>query len=535
MTKLTTAITATSLNVALTDIQHAVKAGAELIEIRLDYLDTEDFFTLVKSSPVPILWTLRHSSEGGKFTGSIERQLEVLARAISAGGEYVDVEFQRWQKAGLARQILLDSIGRLRAEGRNIKIILSFHDFESMPIDLSGIVQTIAADPDADVVKVAGQTNSVDDLFRLLDVIAQSPKPIIAIAMGSPGVASRVLAKKFGAEVSFATIEPAKASAPGQLTVEQMKNEYNWDRIGPETLLAGVVGHPIEHSLSPAIHNAAYRQMGVDAVYLRFEVAESYEDFVRFVDNLRCRPRLGTIGLSVTIPHKTNALRYVLERHGRLDPLAEKIGAVNTLVFSPDGSVAGWNTDYLGVLETLRTVGGLDRAALAGKRVAVLGAGGVCRAIVAAMISAGANVVIFNRTESKAQALPEEFHCAGQQWDQRSTLQADIIINGTSLGMYPHVDSSPLPASAIARGSIVFDTVYNPLETTLLRDACDRGARTIDGANMLVFQAAEQIKLFEPFRYLISSSQSLQKEEIQIPVDIMKKAVLSRLQKKQQE
>jgi 3-dehydroquinate dehydratase / shikimate dehydrogenase len=515
-TKLTVPVTASTLNEAVRDIRLAAEAGADLVEIRLDYLASTDYPALVKASPLPILWTLRHASEGGKFTGSVTEQIRELTLAAEAGGAYVDIEYRRWKEAGAAGMALAKTLA-----GKKMKLILSCHDFEKTPADIVSLARAVEKEPCCDVVKVAGMAEQTADNFFIFDVIRQVKKPVIAITMGPLGAASRVLAKKLGAELTFASLGSEKASAPGQLTIGQMKEEFNWDALGPNTRPAGVIGHPVGHSLSPDMHNRAYRAMGLDAVYLKFDVAGTYEAFADFIDGLRRRPWLDCMGLSITIPHKTHAIRYLHENKGVIDPLAEKIGAVNTLVFGVDGSISGYNTDYVGILETLRVSGGLDHNALQGKRVAVLGSGGVVRAIVAAMIHVGASVTIFNRTEAKAQTLAEEFGCRWEPWEKRNSAGADIVINGTSLGMHPNIEDSPLEASGIKTGTVVFDTVYNPLETKLLKIAQAAGGRALTGADMLVFQAVEQIKLW---------LKGQQMQEISIPADIMKKAMMSKLQ-----
>jgi 3-dehydroquinate dehydratase/shikimate dehydrogenase len=242
------------------------------------------------------------------------------------------------------------------------------------------------------------------------------------------------------------------------------------------------------------MHNAAYHQMGFPGVYLRFDVPGDYASFERFVDWLRCFP--DALGVSVTIPHKSNAIQYVNNNKGKLDGLAEHIGAVNTLKFYPDGTAAGINSDHLGFITALVEGAGLLLEKLEGKRVAVLGAGGVSRAIVAAMKKYGANIIIYNRTAKRAAELAKDFKCDCRPWDERNQLEADIVINGTSIGMWPNDDESPLDASAIKPGMIVFDTVYNPLETKLLRLAGDAKAKTVDGLSMLVYQAYEQIEFW---------------------------------------
>jgi 3-dehydroquinate dehydratase/shikimate dehydrogenase len=507
------------------DISRAINAGVDLIEIRLDHLPHPDCAALARHSTKPLIWTLRHESEGGKFTGSIDEQIDRLITAIDVGGEFVDMEFQRWQLAGSARERLVNKITALRAAGREVRLILSWHDFQRTPTDLKNRVEQIADEPHADIVKFACTAETIFDNFHVFEILHETlhkaAKPTIAIAMGSAGAITRILAAKFGAFLTFAAMDATSSSAPGQLTVEQMKAEYGFDRISPATRIAGIVGHPVGHSLSPIMHNRAYEKMGFDGVYVKFDVPETYEDFCRFIDGLRSRPWMDVMGLSVTIPHKTHALRYLKENRAKIDPLAEKIGAVNTIVFGKSGEISGYNTDYLGVLETLRIQANLPAVKLVGRRTAVFGSGGVSRAIIAAMTSVGADVTIFNRTESKARALAEEFNCRWGSWEDREKFDAEIIINGTSLGMSPEVESCPLTdGRAISPGCVVFDTVYNPLETKLLGLARQRGATAINGADMLVYQAVEQIKLWLPRE---------EKEEISIPADIMRTIVLSKL------
>ncbi len=516
-TKLTVPITANRVTEAVRDIRLAAEAGADLVEMRLDYLDSMDYPAIVKSSPLPILWTLRHASEGGKFTGSVEEQIRQLLAAVEAGGAYADIEYRRWMEAGPAGVKLAETVSKKKA-----KLILSIHNFKETPKDIVSLGKEIEKVPCCDVVKIACMAEAITDNFLIFDAVKQIKKPVIAITMGPLGAVSRVLAKMLGMELTFASLGQEKASAPGQLTAGQMKEEFNWDTLGPETRLAGVIGHPVEHSLSPTMHNRVYQSMGLNGVYLKFDVAETYEAFAEFIDALRSRPWLHCMGLSITIPHKTNAIRYLHENKGVIDPLAEKIGAVNTFVFDLDGSMAGYNTDYVGVLETLRVSGGLGKRGLKGKKAAILGGGGVVRAIVAALTSVQAKVTLFNRTESKARNLAEEFGCEWKPWEERNVAGADIIINGTSLGMHPNIEGCPLEASGIRPGMIVFDTVYNPLETKLLKYAKEAGGLALTGADMLVFQAVEQIKL-----WLLGQ----QIREIPVPADIMKVAMMAKLQR----
>ncbi len=538
MTRLTVSIVADSVGQAVCDIKRAKSEGAEAVEIRLDYLiaseselseiGLREISSLAEINSLPVIWTLRHESEGGKFNGDIASQLSILAEAIRVGGDYIDIEHRRWERASKSYEEqyrnIIKLIKQINQSGRDVKIILSFHDFEGTPHYIADIAKRIGQDDYADIVKVACRVNDICENFYMLDLLDESNRPMIAIGMGEPGIISRILSKKFGSEVTFSAIEEGRASAPGQLTVRELKSEYNWEMINRDTKIAGVVGHPIKHSLSPVMHNRAYRLMDVNALYLRFDVSADYANFATFIDFIRERPEYDFIGLSITIPHKTNAIEYLRKHEFGIDSLAEKIGAVNTLVFLPDNRLAGYNTDYLGVLESLRAVGGIDVSSLRNVKVAVLGAGGVAKAIVAAMRYAGADVVIYNRTESKARDLANQFDCRYASWDRRDAIEADIIINGTSIGMLGNENMSPLDnkmaENVIKPGMIVFDTVYNPLETKLLKLARERGAKTIDGVNMLVYQAIEQIKLW------LEAWQICYNE---IPVSAMKRVVLGKL------
>ena len=505
MTRLAVPLTAKNETDLLARIRRSQELGAEAVEVRLDFLtEPVDYARVVKAcAAMPIIWTNRSPAEGGSgegiLTDSEDRRIGELMAAASAGGRYVDIEYQCWSASEKLRKQITSQLASLRKSGQ-IKLILSYHNFKGVPKDIDRMVEAMTVD--ADVVKFAVMAKDIFDNFVVFDAIRacrKLNKPVIGLAMGPAGEISRILAKKLGGEITFASLDDKSESAPGQLTISELTKTYNWDRIGPETKVLGVVGHPIEQSLSPPMHNAAYQQMGFPGVYLRFDVPKDYASFEQFIDRLRRFP--DALGVSVTIPHKSNAIQYVKSHSGTLDGLAEHIGAVNTLKFYPDGTVAGINSDYLGFITALIEGAGLLLEELEGKRLAVLGAGGVSRAIVAAMKERKAEVTIYNRTAARAEALAKEFECACRPWDERYRLKAEIVINGTSIGMSPNVDESPLDASAIKPGMIVFDTVYNPLETKLLRLAGEAGAKTIDGLSMLVYQAYEQIEFWTENRY----------------------------------
>ena len=454
-------------------------AGADAVECRLDYLDAvpteDDLRQLLAEAPLEVIVTNRPLAEGGRFAGALEDRLETLRQAPPAGADFVDVE------------LTVDPDDR--PEGRTI---LSHHDFDSVPADLDGIASAMDASPAA-VNKIAFAAGGPEDAFRAFDVIRACTKPTIALAMGQPGVLSRVLAGKFGAFGTFAALEPGAQSAPGQPTLDEFKGLYRWDDVGPDTFVCGVVGCPVAHSKSPAIHNAAFAAAGVDAVYVPLLIQGGAENFNRFMDALRARPWLNWRGLSVTIPHKENALAYV--GADNCDPLAVKIGAVNTVTIVPDGSLRGDNTDYAAAIDALCDCMGIVRDQLAGRHVAVLGAGGAARAVVAALAHYLAEVTVYNRTVSRGRQLAEEFDCHAAGRDDLSDLDAEIVINCTPIGMHPNVEATPMDEIPPCV-KVVFDTIYNPVETRLLAGARIAGARTVNGLDMFVNQAVAQFEIW---------------------------------------
>jgi 3-dehydroquinate dehydratase/shikimate dehydrogenase len=275
-----------------------------------------------------------------------------------------------------------------------------------------------------------------------------------------------------------------------------MKKLYRWDEINSETEIFGLIGNPVGHSLSPLLFNSCFDKDGVNAVYLPFLVEGELIEFSLLLDLVRKSSKLGFGGFSVTIPHKTNALNYAKQQGEYIEPLAVAIGSVNTLKIGFNGLISAYNTDYAGAMDALTHVIGEDRHRLHKTSIAVIGAGGVARAVVAGLMDAGAKVTIYNRTLHRAQALAREFKCKAEELDGVAKTDAEILINCTSIGMYPQTDACPMPDGVLRKEMTVFDTVYNPLETVLLQKAKAVGARTVSGAEMFIRQAMAQYKIF---------------------------------------
>lgn len=516
-------ITATTPKGIVLEAAAAGEAGAEIIELRLDYLDLNtpqsclrELWEAAHYQPRMII-TCRVAEEGGHYRGDDRFRAGLIGQVLAyvRSRATVDLEYSAYRKS-TELQALAESLYTVFPQTPEMRtstiesgacLVLSRHDFRGTPPDVSAWIREMGSEP-CEVLKVACKANRITDSLRVLDALHEwAPKrPTIALAMGEAGLITRVLAKKFGAFLTFASLEAGKESAPGQLTISEMRNVYRWDKLDADTKVYGVIGCPVGHSMSPAMHNAAFEAVGHNGVYLPLLVEPDYASFAAFVDGCLARPWLDFHGCSVTIPHKENLLRYVAERGGEIEPLAARLGVANTLVIAPaaaegKGPCSGpvplyaCNTDWAGALDALCAGMGIEPSGLKGLRVAVLGAGGAARAIVAGLCDSGCVVTIYNRTFEKAKALAEQFGATTRAWDERERMGADVIVNCTSIGMWPKVDETPLPNWPSA-APVVFDTVYNPLETRLLREARERGCRTIEGLGMLVHQAARQFKLW---------------------------------------
>jgi 3-dehydroquinate dehydratase/shikimate dehydrogenase len=448
---------------------------ADLVELRLDSVADPDANGALSGRARPVIVTCRPIWEGGAFRGSEEERRRILAAALEGGAEYVDIE----RDAGFSDLV--------RRGGR--RVVLSTHDFEGIPSDLSARVCAMRA-ACAGVVKVAVTAKKLSDCLPLLELARQAhaaasrEDPACAwIAMGMPGVPTRVLAARFGSCWTYA----GEGVAPGQVSPVRLVNEFGFRRITEGTRVYGVVGVPLSHSVSPAMHNAAFQAAGFDAVYLPLEAAD-VDDFERAASAFDIR------GASVTIPHKVTFFERLVARGGSdvLNPLSRAAGAVNTLRWH-EGRWQGCNTDVAGFLAPLT-----ERMRLAGVRVAVLGAGGAARAVAVALKSAGARATLHARNLDRAGevarlvgAEARPFPPARGSWD--------LLVNATPVGMFPAVDDTPWPNAAFD-GDVVYDLVYNPPETRFLRDASAAGCLTIGGLEMLVAQAQEQAEWWTGIR-----------------------------------
>jgi 3-dehydroquinate dehydratase / shikimate dehydrogenase len=455
--------------------RHLVEQGAQLVELRLDYIRGQvNLKRLLGDRPGPVVMTCRRQRDGGVFEGSEEDRLLLLRSSIAEGADYVDLE---------------DDVAASIPRFGRTKRIVSLHDFRHTPDDLVEIRDRLAA-LDADIVKVATTAHSPHDNLRILELMRNAPVPTVALCMGDIGTPSRILAARFGAPFTYATFHHERALAPGQLSYQQMTDIYHYESINAETEVYGVIGDPIGHSLSPVIHNAAFAHLGLNKVYVSFRVPKGeVETF------LADAPRLGLKGLSVTIPHK----EVVIKKLTKVDGAVRSVGAANTIVWSGD-QVVGYNTDYRAAMDALEEVmigpGRPYQNQLRGKTALLLGAGGVIRSIAHGLKRREANVVIASRTGSRADHLAQRVGCKAIDWAARHSVTADIVVNGTPIGMHPNVDETPYERHHLKPSMVVFDTVYNPESTLLLKEARARSCRVVSGMDMFVRQAALQFTLF---------------------------------------
>jgi 3-dehydroquinate dehydratase/shikimate dehydrogenase len=513
MTYLTIPICGRDLQSCKEQISLAVKAGAEMLELRTDYLHSQDINTIkelmaeAKKTALPIIITCRDPREGGENNIPAKIRKNILIEAVKFGADFIDCEF--------ANSIAFENeIKQVLAENEKTRLILSKHNFKEPFENLAEIYEEMySVFPDA-IAKTAYKANHINDCFEAFDILREYGEKAIAICMGEAGIISRIMAKKFNSFLTFSSLNPNSQTAPGQVSIETMKKLYRFDMINKETNFYGVIADPVGHSISPAVHNTCFEAKKINSVYLPLLVTGGKTEFDTFLNNVTSRPWLDFKGFSVTIPHKVNALEYAQEKGEYIDPVAQQIGAVNTLTVGKNERITGCNTDYAGAMDALTGVMEISKKQLKGKTVACLGAGGVARAIVAGLTDVGARITIYNRTLEKAEGLAKEFECHFAATDELKNSNAQIIINCTSIGMYPNINESPLPKDFFKPTQTVFDTVYNPRETLFLKHAKEAGAKTVSGAEMFIYQAAEQFKLFS---------------QTDCPVDVMRQAVYKAL------
>jgi 3-dehydroquinate dehydratase/shikimate dehydrogenase len=455
--------------------RHLAENGVPLVELRLDYIQgTVQVKRLLAERPCPVIVTCRRVADGGRWEQSEEARLMLLRTAIVEGADYVDLE---------------DDIAAKVPRYGKTKRIVSHHDFQKTPADLT-LLHKRLAELNADIVKIAAMANHPTDNLRMLEMVHASRIPTVGICMGDIGVPTRILAGRAGAPFTFATFHDDRVLAPGQIGWRQMREMYRFDSLSQSTKIYGVVADPVGHSLSPVVHNAALAAAGIDAVYVPFRVpAEQIDEF------LANAGRWPLAGLSVTIPHKEAVLKHCAMQ----DPLVKSIGATNTLSFGA-GGISAANTDATAAVESLEAaLADQEQQPGAGfgvKTALVLGAGGAARAVSFGLRQKGVEVTVASRTLERAKKIATEVGCKAIDWDARYRLPYDCVINATPVGMHPNVDETPFDKEHLRSYMVVFDTVYNPENTLLVKQAREIGCRIVTGVEMFVRQAAIQFRIW---------------------------------------
>ena len=500
MTLLCCPITVNDADDALAACARAAEAGADLAEFRVDrFTDDRDALArLVAEASLPAIVTFRHASEGGLYDRLESLRIERLGFLSEQPRPPAYIDFEHARLAALSRE----ERATLDDAATRCGLILSTHDFSGRPADLDRRVLAMADVPGVRVLKAAWAARSLRDNCQAFELIERRLAPTAALCMGEAGLPSRVLAKKFGGFVTFAAAERASGHRPrpaddrgaeGPLPLGQGRPR------DPRLRRHRRPGRPLQEP-GPA-QRRLRRHRVHDGVYLPMPIPAGYEHLKATLSAWLDHESLHFRGASVTIPHKADLLRFAEERGAAIDPLAARIGAANTLVVADDGSLAVRNTDCDAALAAVRGALGSDGLdGLDGKHIAVLGAGGVARAVVAGFADAGASVTVFNRTAERAQELADAFGCDAAPLADAPDAEADVWINATSIGMEtrddPAPDASPLPRVPTCWGpsTVVFDTVYTPPQTRLLRDAAAAGCVCVPGSTMFLGQAAAQFE-----------------------------------------
>jgi 3-dehydroquinate dehydratase/shikimate dehydrogenase len=445
------------------------------LELRLDYIaqplaalpKLKNFVELHPEAT--FVATCRRAVNGGKFKGPVAAQIAVLRKAADLGFQLVDLEMQSVEslKANDLRE-LYDRVG----------LIISYHDFKATK-NIDRQFKEMSKYP-ADFYKLVSTATSLHDNVVMMKLLEENSAKheMVGLCMGEQGIISRVLGVRAGSVFTFGSAAKGEETAPGQVLASELRDVYRIEMVDQATQVYGVAGDPVSHSLSPVMMNAAFRRETVNAVYLALH-ARSLKDLMACVQDIPIR------GLSITMPYKQEILS-LLENS---DPLTRQIGACNTLVRAADGKLYGFNTDVAGVIVPLE-----QRMSLAGIRVLIVGAGGVARAAAFGLKAKGAEVFLTNRTVEKGQTLARQAKVKYMKRPDVAKQQFDVIINATPVGMN-NTKQSPLDEKEL-NTKYIFDLVYTPAETRLVKMARARNIQVIPGLEMFVQQGARQFEIW---------------------------------------
>lgn len=453
----------------------AAEAGADLVELRIDCLRREpDLGRILAHRYTPLIFTVRRGADGGLWRGDEDKRQKLIREAIALGVDYIDLE--------------MDLAPKIPRFGKTQRIV-SYHNFKKVPSELPQLVEQME-EMNADIVKFAVLTSTLAEAIHVLKIAKNSEVPTIGIGMSEIGLFTRLLGAKYGAPLTYCNFNPERTFAPGMPHFRDLRDDFAYGRIQNDTEVYAVIGDPIAQTLSPAVHNAVFKQLGLNRTYVPILVPGG-----TLKASLETLSWLDLKGLSVTIPHKQEIIPLL----DKVDETVERTGACNTVAFV-DGSKVGYNTDYPAALMTMENaLGGLKEdgsTPLADRQALILGAGGVARSVAFGLSRSGAGVWISNRTDARANDLAEQVGCRTVTWAMRASVACDIMVNCTPVGMHPDVDETPMPPAGFRPNVLVFDTVYHPENTMFLKLAREHDCKIATGVEMFAIQAALQSKLF---------------------------------------
>lgn len=448
---------------------------ADSVELRLDMFSQINLRSstavsrlkeLRRKFHIPMIFTLRSREQGESYSEVEERRLDEIRLLAELKPEYLDLEYT-------VPRSFVEEIAHSHPE---IRIILSYHNFIETPFDLESLYQKMHGKP-AHWYKIAVTAQSTLDALRLLAWAQGKEGSVIAISMGMLGQISRILGPIIGSPVTYASLDDNLRTAPGQLSEKTLNECYHFHKSHRNTKIYGLIGDPVDSSISDQTHNALMDRYKLSAVYVKIPLKST--ELAAFFSLVK---KLPFHGLSVTMPLKESVIPFL----DQIDPEAKAVGAVNTLLINED-KISGYNTDGMGALDAIER-----KESILGKRVVIVGAGGAAKAICYEACRRGASVTILNRNAEKAHQIASRFNCSGKGLDQMPFCASegyDILINTTSVEM-------PIPSDCLYPGAIIMDIKTRPLETELIKYALKKELRVIYGYQMFVEQAVGQFSLW---------------------------------------
>ncbi len=450
------------------EIRSIIEKTKELIdiyEIRLDYLkNTKEI--LDYRIPCKTIYTFRTKSQGGLYEGNEEERINLLLEIVKTyPSSFIDLEFN----------LNKDVFYNFNKYAETICSIHKFHD-EISDEDFDELFRK-----PAEVYKVAFLPNSIRDIFKALQKVSKykTNKKILFIAMGNLGIWTRILSIFLDNPWTYIAYTYGKETAEGQISLNQAFTLYRLKEIDTSYKVYGIIGKPLEHSFSPIIHNFSFKYLNYKGIYVPFEI----DNLEKFLSEIR--KYIPLEGLSVTLPYKKEALEYI----DYLDEDVAQIGSLNTIKWENE-KWCGYNTDYKAFMNSLVKAINPEKA-----RVLILGAGGVANSVIYALKKFNADIAISSRNNEKAFDLANLFDIKAIKWEEKQFYEYDILINATPVGMYPDTTSKPIEIKE-GEGKVIFDLIYNPMKTALLEEAEEKGAKIINGLDMFIEQAIEQLNIW---------------------------------------